>query len=65
MVQALSFAMTEVAAGRQTPERSRNSSDCYMCSNKAACDLHKYGLFDDLMEQVQAKPQLPKTGAMV
>lgn len=55
MIRALSFAMTEVAAGRQAPERSRNSSDCYMCSHSAACDLHKYGLFDDLMELVEAK----------
>jgi hypothetical protein len=55
MARALSFAMTEVAAGRQTPERSRNSSDYYMCSHKAACDLHRYGLVDDLMELVQAK----------
>jgi hypothetical protein len=55
MIKALSFAMTEVAAGRQLPERTRNSSDCYMCSHSAACDLHKYGLFDDLVELVQAK----------
>jgi CRISPR/Cas system-associated exonuclease Cas4 (RecB family) len=55
MSRALSFSMSEVAAGRQTPERSRNSSDCYMCSHKAACDLHRYGLFDDLMELVQAR----------
>ncbi len=55
MIKALSFAMTEVAAGRQSPERSRNSSDCYMCSCKAACDLHRYGLFDDLIELAQAK----------
>jgi len=55
MIRALSFAMTEVSAGRQLPERSRNSSDCYMCSHSAACDLHRYGLFDDLMELVQAK----------
>jgi len=53
MIRALSFAMTEVAAGRQTPERCRNSSDCYMCSCKAACDLHRYGLFEDLLELVQ------------
>jgi len=55
MIKALSFAMNEVAAGRQSPERSRNSSDCYMCSHSAACDLHRYGLFDDLMEMVQAR----------
>jgi len=52
MTRALSFAMTEVAAGRQLPERSRNSSDCYLCSHKAACDMHRYGLFDDLLELV-------------
>jgi len=55
MARALSFAMAETAAGRQTPERSRNSSDCYMCGHKAACDLHRNGLFDDLMELVQAR----------
>ena len=65
MIKALSFAMVETAAGRQTPERSRNSSDCYMCSHKAACDLHKYGLFDDLLELVQAKPQVAKIGVPV
>jgi hypothetical protein len=65
IARALSFALTEVAAGRQAPERSRNASDCFLCSHKACCDLYKYGLYDDLMEQVQAKPQVPKTGVMV
>jgi len=51
--RAISFAMSEVAVGRQAPERSRNSSDCYMCSHKAVCDLHRYGLFDDLIRLVQ------------
>jgi hypothetical protein len=66
MIKALSFAMTEVAAGRQAPERSCNSSDCYMCSssNKVVCDLYRYGLFDDLIELVQVKPKMSKTGAM-
>jgi hypothetical protein len=63
MARALSFVMAEVAAGRQAPERCRNTSDCYICSHRAACDLHKYQLFDDLLELVQAKLQLPKIGA--
>jgi hypothetical protein len=65
IARALSFAMTEVAAGRQAPEMSHNCSDCYLCSHKAACDMHKYGFYDDLLELVQAQPQLPKIGAMV
>jgi CRISPR/Cas system-associated exonuclease Cas4 (RecB family) len=65
MARVLSFAMQEVASGRQPAERSRNSSDCYLCSHRAVCEMHKYQLFDDLMELVQAKQQVLKTGAMV
>lgn len=50
MASALSWAMTEVAAGRQAPECSRDSSSCFMCNQKAACELYRYQLFDDLME---------------